>query len=321
MLVLTLITLVLGLVNLRRLSVKGIVVFGLTWFVCYLPSLVWYLHYFGKPFVSQQIFYITSELGISQTERVLIQENPRLLLSMPYLGSYLSVLLSRSRVFLDNLIFELSLPMLIFSVGAALALLFTHYRRFILLIAVPRLAYLGMTAVGLALLHMRFLVPIVPALLVFAAVGLSHFTAHRAALRHLATAIAITYAGWAVYSYFSADIPTTRYYRNETAINERSDAHVDIGRQLVGVPQGTIVGCEDMHIVAYVTDLNVSEFGCPATVEKLERQIQRTELNARYVLIATSDLPAAQALLDGARVIAQNEILIVYELHRQTNSP
>jgi hypothetical protein len=76
-----------------------------------------------------------------------------------------------------------------------------------------------------------------------------------------------------------------------------------------------------MHIVAYVTDLNVSEFGCPATVEKLERQIQRTELNARYVLIATSDLPAAQALLDGARVIAQNEILIVYELHRQTNSP
>jgi hypothetical protein len=321
MLVLTAATVVLGLVNIRRLSLKGIAVFGLTWFVCYLPSLIWYLHYFGRPFVSQQIFYITSELGIAQAERMLIQENPRLLLSMPYLDHYLRVLLSRSRIFLDNLAFEVSFPMLIFSIGAAVALLFTRYRQLILLIAIPRLGYLAMTAAGLALLHMRFLVPVTPALLIFAAIGFSHFTDHLPILRRFAAAIAVAYASWAIYSYFSADVPTTRYYRSESAINERVDAHIDIGRRLIGIPEGTIVGCEDLHIIAYITNLKVSEFGCPATTAKLERQLERTELNAHYALIAKADLSAVQDFFDGARVIAQNEILTVYELPRQSNSP
>jgi hypothetical protein len=316
MLVLTFITLGLGVVNIRRLSIKGVALFGVVWFACYLPSFVWYVHNFGRPFVSQQIFYITSELGITQAERTLIQENPRLLLSMPYFEYYLRVLFNRSQVFLNNLAFEVSLPMLLFSAGTGIALLFTRYRQLILLIFIPRLGYFGMTAAGLALLHMRFLVPVIPALLILAAIGIAHFTNHRPALRRLAAVIAVAYAAWAVYSYFSADEPTTRYYRDESAINERVDAHVDIGRQLIGIPEGTIVGCDDLAIVAYITDQKVIEFACPVTIVKLERRLESTELNIRYALVAKADLAAVQAFFDGARIVAENEILIVYELPR-----
>ena len=69
---------------------------------------------------------------------------------------------------------------------------------------------------------------------------------------------------------------------------------MDIGRQLIGLPEGTIVGCEELPIIAYITDQKVNEFGCPVTIVKLERQLERTELNARYALVAKADLAAVQ---------------------------
>lgn len=62
--------------------------------------------------------------------------------------------------------------MLVFGSISALGLLFTRYRNLILQVALPRLAYFGVTAAGVTRLHMCFLVPVVPAFLIAAAVGL-----------------------------------------------------------------------------------------------------------------------------------------------------
>lgn len=315
MLALTAAILLIGLIFIRRLRVWGIIIFVGTWLLCYIPALMWYITYFNRPFISQQTNYIATELALMGTERAAFINQPLTLFSEPLFSRYIDVMWSRFLVYLENLTFELSLPVLYLAIASVfITLIFPRLRKIMGYVGVTRLVYLAFTSAGLALLHMRFLVPVVSGILVLVPVIWVSISSKRPRfLMGILSFIVVLYAGWSIWSYLTLDTPPTRYYRDESSINLEYDASQDIGKQLSVYPIGNVVGCEDARRAIYHTLARLVITQCDPDLPRIQQILENTTLNVRYGIYQIEVIQRLQAEFPNAKIITQNTVLGVLD--------
>jgi|GEM_PF-4415624 len=315
MLALTVAIVLLGILNIRRITLKGVMTFVIVWLICYLPAMIWYMHYFGRPFISQQLNYIATELSLSTQQREDFISHPLSLFSSSLFERYLSVMWGRFQVYVENLTFEISLPMVWVGIGVIVASIFYRPTRTKFGgIIVTRVAYLGVTSVGLALLHTRFLVPVVSGLLPIVVIGMAYFSAQRRVFYRIFSGLLIAYAGWAIWSYSTLDTPPTRYYHNEAAGNSQYDYAESIGEMLAEYSPEPVIGCGDARRAIYSTDSRLVVTGCEPTGERILTLLANPDTNGRYLLYTREVIQTLLPSFPEARIIAQNEVFAVLDL-------
>jgi len=320
MLALSAAIILLGLINIKRLSIKGVIIFIVTWLLCYTPALLWYLHYFDRPFISQQINYIATELQLSGIERENFIAHPLSLLTPPLIQNYLGVMWQRLQIYGQNLNFELSLPFVLTGVIAVIWGVWQKpQRNQTMTIVLTRVAYFAITSVGLALLHTRFLVPVVTAFFILIGWGLDRLDiGNRRFLSPIIVCLIIGYSGWAIWSYSTLDTPPTRYYHNEVGINLEYDGAETIGKQLAQFPPATVIGCDDARRAIYYTDSRLVIIGCNAPIDIIENAISDPSLNVRYILYKVEVIERLTGNFPDAKIIAQNDMFAVLDLAPDT---
>lgn len=313
MLVLTGCAVLYGLFTVRKSSITHVMIFGFIWLLCYLPTALWYLTYYDKPFISGQWFFVAGELGLTGRERDAVAFNPILLLTHPLYEHYFGMMRVRADVYLANLSFEVGVPFLIAALATGIIGLYHRQRLFIHLIA-PRLLYLIMSAAAMSLFHIRFLIPVLPALFIMAASGFDWMAQVNQHTRRIATLFLCLYALGALTSYFTPDTPTARYYRDVSLINFIYDAARDIAEQLRHHPAATIAGCSDARMMLYGTPFRLEATSCSPSIRRLDELQRYPDLNIRYLFYRRPVIQTLHTYYPSARIIAQNDVFAVIDL-------
>ncbi len=318
MLGLTICAAAIGVWKFKALGLRHYLVFIGVWGIIFLPSSLWYLHYYGRFYLSGQFYFITGEMNLATPQRAEVISNPLKLLTSPLAEQYFGLILSRASVYLKNILFEVGAPLLIFALLSGIVGLWRS-KQSIVYVIIPRLIYLALTAAAISLFHMRFLIPVLPGVMLLATYGLHSIREIRPYWRNAIGIVAVIYAGWALFSYFTADTPPNRYYRNEIAQNIAYDASRDIAQQLRNFPPATIVGCDDARRILYDNpQFRLKVTGCGIDAERLSMLRADSTLNIRYVMYEVEVIQVLSAAYPDAKIILQNDMFAVLDLTPDT---
>jgi 4-amino-4-deoxy-L-arabinose transferase-like glycosyltransferase len=284
---------------------KGLVLSLVVALVVASPYLIWNLRHFGNPvYTSSMNFPVLTVRGAAADDP---PEASALAVAARYLSHYAVLVVKFQARFLGHLALEIGPFAAILAAFGARRLL-RRDRRAAAALLLPALCFYGVVFLW-PTVQLRYMVPLLPAVYVLSALGLT--TLSRGRLRHRVMS-ALLLAGlvlWNTWSYLAW--PHTRYYLYARDYARLYDKMVPIARRLEELPRGTTLSCAEDPIPP------VYWHGQPTVTANLDPErwrIDAARFGARYVWTDSWGNDIVRTAFPGARLVLGNDAYKVYDL-------